>query len=77
MSDAQQQPPQQLQVPSDLPLTVTLPAVQWQRVMNQLGEGAIKTIGQAYGEIDRQLQIQVQQQMQAQPKLNGEDRPHA
>lgn len=78
MSDAPQQPQQQLQVPADLQLTVTLPAVLWQRVMNQLAEGVVKNVGPAYGEIDRQLQMQVQQHMQ-QPhtKLNGEDRAHA
>lgn len=77
MSDALQQQQQQ-PVPADLQLTVTLPAALWQRVMTQLGEGTLKTIGQAYGEIDRQLQMQVQQHaQQPQPKLNGEDRPHA
>ena len=61
-------------LPPDLPLTVTLPVSLWSQVMTQLSEGAIKTCGPAYGEIDRQLQVQVHHYRQ---RPNGEDHAHA
>ena len=63
----------QVPVPADMPLSVTLPARLWQVVMGQLAKGSIETTGPAYGEIDRQLQQQVEQQQRA----NGEERIHA
>lgn len=64
------------QIPSDAMLTVTLSAALWQRVMTQLAEGALKDIGMAYGEIDRQLQGEVRK-LAPQQRANGEARPNA
>lgn len=59
------------QIQADLPLTVTLPASMWRVVVTQLSKASIETLGPTYGEIDRQLYVQVQQFMQHR-KLNGE-----
>ena len=70
--------PQQQQIPADLPLSVTLTVALWRVVMTQLSEGAIKTCGPAFGEIDRQLQMKLQQQQtQPQQRSNGEARLNA
>lgn len=59
MSDAPQQP----QLPPDLPLSVTLPIVQWRTLLNLLAEGhhQLRVLGPIYGGIERQLDAQVGQ----------------
>lgn len=64
------------QVSSDLPLTVTMSAAQWQRVLMQLAKGSIEHIGPVYGEIERQCQAQIQQHLSHQ-RANGEAHPDA
>ena len=51
----------QPQLPPELPISVTLPIVQWRTLLNLLAEGhhQLRVLGPIYGAIERNLDQQV------------------
>jgi hypothetical protein len=66
-------PPQQ-QVPPELPIGVTLTALQWRAVLQMLSEGhhQLRVVGPIYGEIERQCNHAIGTHMRGNGALHEE-----